>query len=293
MDTSSGAITVDVHASHHGKLWFVSRVGMVKLYQFNPGNPAPKKTATWQSWELNPASFQTGGLFRIKVHKNDREVFVRTDASLQSINTGECTKLLLVENCERITWSDQVNDPIQTPHVSDLSSDDCNVYTTTGFTDPNAAPDPTGQLTPVPELSYVQQLNKCRFDSRNGDTGTTTVKRWQVGGGAGFCQTALDSQPCISGVSVDPHREYLVYFSQPASNEIGELDVRNNNVRRWKLSKLGADVFEPRQLDVDWDGTVWAVTGSGHLVRLDPKRNRMSRHFMPSGVSRRSLRCRA
>jgi hypothetical protein len=273
-DTSTGAITVDVHSSHSGRLWFLSRVGAVKLYRLDPGKPITR-AARFKAWDLNPVSLTTGGLKRIKVHRNDRDVFVRTHTSLQRVDTQNCAGLLMLETCERLTWFDQPIDLV--PHVSDLDSDDCNVYTTA------AVFDEAGTL--FPDQSYVQQLSPCH-STRNlmGTGGTTTVKRWNVGGGAGFCETAIDSQPCISGVRVHPYKDHLVYFSQPGSNQIGELDVRTNNVRRWSLSKLGADVFEPRQLDIDNDGTIWAVTGSGHVVRLDPSKNRMSRHLMPAGA---------
>ncbi len=275
LDFSTGAITVDVHSSHSGRLWFLSRVGDVKLYRLEPGKPITRD-ASYKSWELNLTSLTTGGLKRIKVHKNDRDVFVRTHTSLQRINTTDCTGVYPLEMCERITWFDQLADGgLAIPHVSDLATDDCNVYTTTAvFTDGvvNAA------------SSYLQQLSPCRNNTNaNGTGGTSQVKRWNVGGGAGFCETALDSSPCISGVTVHPKKDYLVYFSQPGDSKIGELDVRTNNIRRWALSKLGADVFEPRQLDIDDDGIVWAVTGSGHLVRLDPSKNRMSKHLMPAG----------
>ena len=282
VDTSSGAITLDVHSSHSGRLWFLSRVGDVKLYRFEPGRPIRSKLANWKSFELNQTSFTTGGLKRIKVHRNDRDVFLRTHSSLQRINTTDCTSVLMMETCERVTWFDQVDEfgvPDLVPHVSDLTTDDCNVYTTT------AVFGPTGDL--MADRSFVQQLSPCR-NKKNSDlvTGTTLVKRWTVGGSAGFCAQAFDSSPCISGVFVHPDRDYLVYFSQPGDDKIGELDVRYsyNNVRRWDLKKLGAEVDEPRQLEVDDDGIVWVVTGSGHVVRLDPYKNRMSKHQMPAGV---------
>ena len=282
VDTSSGAITLDVHSSHSGRLWFLSRVGDVKLYRFEPGRPIRNKLANWKSFELNQTSLTTGGLKRIKVHRNDRDVFVRTHSSLQRINTTDCTTVLMIETCERVTWFDQVDDfgPDLVPHVSDLTTDDCNVYTTTAVFDAT-------DLELLPAQSFVQQLSPCR-NKKNSDlvTGTTVVKRWTVGGAAGFCANALDSSPCISGVFVHPDKDYLVYFSQPGDDKIGELDVRysTNNVRRWDLKKLGAEVDEPRQLEVDDDGIVWAVTGSGHVVRLDPYKNRMSKHQMPAGV---------
>jgi hypothetical protein len=283
LDTSSGAITVDVHSSHSGRLWFLTRALEVKLYRFEPGKPIRTKAANWKSFELNPLSFTTGGLRRIKVHRNDRDVFVRTHTSLQRINTN-CTTGLLSETCERVTWFDQLTPPVEGGifdpffHVSDVSIDDCNVYTT------SAVADATGTVVD-PDGSFLQQLSPCRSVPNAADStrGTTQVKRWTVGGGAGFCLAAGDSAPCISGVFVHPDKNHLVYFSQPADSKIGELDVRYNKVRRWDLTRLGAGVFEPRQLEVDDDGIVWAVTGSGHVVRLDPYKNRLSKHMMPSG----------
>jgi hypothetical protein len=277
LDFASGAITVDVHSSHSGRLWFLSRVGLgpepVKLYRLDPGKPIRTKVANWKSFELHPLSLTTGGLKRIKIHRNDRDVFVRSQTSLQRINTTDCTTYLMMETCERVTWFDPgLSDLV--PSVSDLSTDECNVYTTHAL---------FSVLDPLPNLSFLQQLSPCRnVKKSDGKSGTTQVKRWQVGGSAGFCGQAFESSPCISGVFVHPQKEYLVYFSQPGDNKIGELDVRNNNIRRWDLSKLGAEVFEPRQLEVDDDGILWAVTGSGHVVRLDPYKNRMSKHQMPN-----------
>ncbi len=65
-----------------------------------------------------------------------------------------------------------------------------------------------------------------------------------------------------------PYYSNLVYFSEPASNNIGELNTTTNAVRRWNLTPLG--VAGPRQLDVDATGFVWVGTASGQLVRLNP-----------------------
>src|SRR5438045_2615654 len=47
IDTSSGAVTVDVHQSHKARLWFVSRLGDVRLYRFEPGSKLGSDTAKW------------------------------------------------------------------------------------------------------------------------------------------------------------------------------------------------------------------------------------------------------
>ncbi len=156
-DFASGAITVDVHSSHKGRLWFVSRVGVVRLFRFEPGSKLATQDAKWKSFQLqeDPPSTSTGGLHanrrRIKVHKNDQQVFVRTHTSPQRIDTGKCTGVSPMETCERTTWLDQIADmgPDVIPNVSDLSMDDCHVYTTTALFDNIDAPLPT------PELSYL------------------------------------------------------------------------------------------------------------------------------------------
>jgi hypothetical protein len=95
----------------------------------------------------------------------------------------------------------------------------------------------------------------------------TNVKRWTVGDGAGFCPGAGLSAPCLSGIAVHPSNNRLVYYSEPSGNNIGELDVYTNQVRRWSLNPMGAN--EPRQLHVTRAGKIWVVTGSGDLVSLD------------------------
>jgi hypothetical protein len=60
---------------------------------------------------------------------------------------------------------------------------------------------------------------------------------------------------------------------------IGQLNPVNNNVRRWLLP---AGVTQPRQLDLDASGKVWVVTGSGHLVRLDPATNMVTPYLIPT-----------
>ncbi len=279
-DFGNGAITVDVHSpAHRPRLWFVSYVGTPpRLFRFEVGKSMATSNATWTSYDLAEDSFYTGGVHRIKVHKDDQTVFVRTDSSLQRIDSNTCSTdpMTLMPVCNRVVWRDQLTDG--TPHVSDLAIDDCYVYTTTAVFD-------SGTGVQSPGASYLQQLTACRNKSvnTNGTGGMSTVKRWTVGGSAGFCQMAVESSPCISGVDVDQRYNNLVYFSEPGANVIGELDVNTNCVRRWDITQVGAS--EPRQLQIDDDGMVWVVTGSGHLVRLDPRHNKMSAHMMPSGES--------
>ena len=107
-------------------------------------------------------------------------------------------------------------------------------------------------------------------------TSVGTITRWNVGGGAGSVY--------LSGVAVGPGSpgQRLVYYSEPTTNMIGQLNVVNNNVRRWALP---AGVTQPRQLDLDAQGNVWVVTGSGHLVRLEPATNMVTPYLIPTPLS--------
>jgi hypothetical protein len=132
---------------------------------------------------------------------------------------------------------------------SDLAEDNNNVYTT--------GPSGTGGI-----------LQRLLAGSTSG-----TVTRWPVGGGAGSVY--------LSGVAVGPGAPgaKLVYFSQPTDNQIGQLNPATNNVRRWLLPP---GVIQPRQLDLDAQGKVWVVAGSGHLVRLDPATNMVTPYLIPT-----------
>src|SRR5262249_29254355 len=183
--------------------------------------------------------------------RDRRFLFVRTATSIQRIDTQTCD----ATTCLRTEGDDQA-----TLNVSDLAVDDVgNVYSATADAD-----DPVNN----PGASYLQMLVPA----------TGIAKRWNVGGGAGFC-ASMSTSPCLSGIAVSPSNRYLVYYSEPGSNNIGELDTSTNQVRRWSLTPAGAS--EPRQLNVDRLGVVWGVTGSGHLVKLDPCTNRVQAHPIP------------
>jgi hypothetical protein len=123
------------------------------------------------------------------------------------------------------------------------------------------------------------------------------VTRWTVGGGAGFCADlgrTTTSFPCLSGIDTPGGNSKLVYYSEPeggpdGNGAIGELNTQTNVVRRWAFTTLPPDadggvVQQPRQLHIDRFGKVWVITGSGHLVSLDPSTNRMTRHAIPNAV---------
>src|SRR5262249_21834704 len=142
--------------------------------------------------------------------------------------------------CTRTMWADQ---PIGTINVSDVAIDDQNhVFTT-------FAP----MIDPLGGDSYVQMVTPIAAPPA-GTTVQTNVKRWTVGSGAGFCPGAGVSAPCLSGIAVHPSNNHLVYYAEPSGNNIGELDVYTNQVRRWSLGAVG--VNEPRQLHVTRWGKV-------------------------------------
>ena len=54
-------------------------------------------------------------------------------------------------------------------------------------------------------------------------------------------------------------------------------------MQRWSVTSVGA--FQPRQLNIDDAGKIWVVTGSGHVVSLDPNTNMMTGHQVPTEVA--------
>jgi hypothetical protein len=146
--------------------------------------------------------------------------------------------------------------------------------------------------------AYVQRLTPGSVPA-SGVNASTTVTRWKVGGGAGFCADlgrTTTSFPCVSGIAVHPSNRNLIYYSEPEGGPgglgaISELNISllTNNVRRWPLSVLPPDtdgtvVQQPRQLNIDSYGNVWVVTGSGHLVSLNPSTKRLRKHAIPNAV---------
>jgi hypothetical protein len=288
-DSSPGAMVVDPRGDDQNRLWFVTRLGVPRVFRVSPFRSLMKGPATWTSWELALDSFTTGGTKKIKASHDRRFVWVRTAESLQRIDTQNCDTAS-PQTCQRIEWFDQ---PGQF-NVSDLSVDDYNnVFTTAAVGgDPFASP-----IVPPPSLgaSYVQMLPTPGFVPANMDTGSVTVTRWTVGGGAGFCADlgrSTTSFPCVSGIAASPTNRNLVYYSEPEGGSdgrgaIGELNISTNTVRRWAFTTLPLDadgviVQQPRQLHIDRWGAVWVNTGSGHLVSLNPSSNQMGAHAIPS-----------
>jgi hypothetical protein len=271
MDFQPGGMMVDLRGTEGGNVWFVTRL-LPAVYRFDIKPGAKHQNAVWTSWHLDPANSGTsGGVRKIKTSNDKRYVFVRTAVSLQRVDTQTCDSLdSSPTTCELTTWLDSMADA---QGVSDVAVDDHhNVFTA-------IAVDPFDPVT-----SVLQRLNPSAT--------SLNVTRWMVGGGAGWCNGQLNGFPCVSGIDVHPRHRHLIYYSEPFGQDgggnIAELDTYYNSVRRWRMSDLGAQVgeaiFEPRQLHIDNNQTVWVVTGSGHLVSLDPKNNRMTKHLMPEGA---------
>jgi hypothetical protein len=264
MDGRPGAIAVDHYGNQGGKLWFLTRDGIARVYQFEPPKSLKTESAQWVSWSLNTAFLgPTGGIKKIKTSYDRRFVFLRTVLSVQRIDTI---------TSERVTYP---NDEAPS-FVSDIATDNHhNVYAT--------------------QAGTVKRLNasgKCV----NQICPETTVTTWEVDPldqTVGNCTGGV-TDPCLAGVAVHPKYQHLVYFADNASNTIGELDTESKScscstplskVRYWSLSDLGPEVEGPRQLNIDQDGTLWTVTTSGHLVSLNPKSNYMTKHLMPARLT--------
>jgi hypothetical protein len=276
-DASPGAMIVDSQGHDKNRLWFVTRLGEPRVYRMDPSKSLMAGSAQWKAWALSPFTPTVGGLRKLRGSWDRRYIFVRTSESIQRIDTLSCDST----TCARLEYLDQLG----SVNVSDMAVDDQNNLFTTGTDNPG---DPT--------VSYVQMLP---FGSAvtNGSSGNATVTRWTVGGGAGFCAdlgNTTTSFPCVSGIAALPSNRNLVYYSEPYGTDglgnIAELNIATNNVRRWSLAALPPDtdggiVKQPRQLAIDRWGVIWVITGSGHLVSLDPCQNRMRKHAVPSALA--------
>lgn len=291
-DSEPGAMVVDTRGEDQNRAWFVTRLNP-NLYLLQTPNSLMKGPAQWTAWQLD--AFLSGGLKKIQASHDRRFVYVRTvstslAAALERIDTQNCSGGF----CQLTEWSGDLAEVGM--DVSDVAVDDYNnVFTThTPLDSMPSCADPT-QPCPDPTQSYVQKLTPAAVSN-----GNATVTRWNVGGGAGLCGTGsgFDTPsaftPCISGIAIDPHTPNLIYYSEPAANNIGQLNISTGQVQRWSLAALSLascgsacsnPIAGPRQLQIDRRGKVWVVTGSGHLVSLDPCTNQMASHQMPDGAS--------
>jgi len=294
-DIEPGSIVTDLTGANN-RLWFVTRIGIgPRVYRLDFRSGKKVNNASWFSWDLDSNGGLASGLRRIKTSKDGRFVFVRTTFSLQRIDTGGCTTTPgtspPVVTCPRTVWDNAQTVP-QDPSLlntsektgSDLAIDDNNnLYTAVAVFEVSSTS--TSDLQSVPQKSFIERLSP--------GSNPANVVRWYVGGGAGACQSTSASGPCLSGVAINPRARDLVYYSEPVGGDgtgaIGELDPSQNVVRRWFLSDLnnspladpGDPASEPRQIRFDSNGILWAITGSGHLISLDPRRNVMSKHATP------------
>jgi hypothetical protein len=304
-DEKTGGIMVDLTGDGN-RLWFVTRQALPRVYRMDLKYGKRVNPAQWVSWPLDATGGPTSGLRKMKTSKDKRFIFIRSSDTLQRVDTGSCAMQYTglyanTTTCRRTVWRydvTQPSDPSQTGFLadagSDIAIDDYNfVYTASGMADggPDVPPSDfaasgftASDFTPVPPTQYIERMNP--------NTTKYNTVRWYVGGGAGECPAAVVSAPCQSGVTLKNGNKDLVYYSEPSGGDgtgaIGELDTRYGTVRRWTFTQLnvgatGADIVsEPRQLQFDSDGRLWAITGSGHLVSLDIKRNRMSKHTLPA-----------
>jgi len=267
-DIEPAAVAVDPHGKDNNRIWFVTRTGPQKVYRFDPARSLMKGSAQWMSWQLSQISLpsSTGGLKRLKPSDDRRYVFVRTSSDLQRVDTQNCTPGTPT-TCELTVWQDKGVDQLST---SDLAIDGTNRVFTTA----------SGDAANTPDTAYLQMLTPGPAPALGVTTATVQVKRWPVGGGAGVCLITGAGGSCLSGVDVYQSKyKNLVYYSEPAGNNIGELNIVTNVVRRWSVASVGA--FQPRQLNIDQAGMIWVVTGSSHVVSLDPNTNMMTAHQVP------------
>jgi hypothetical protein len=277
-DANPGAMVVDTQGydKDRNRLWFITRTGdpAPRVYRMDFPKSLTSAWAHWTAWQLSELSIITGGADhgrgrKVRSSKDRRYVYVRSVFTVERIDTQNCDAGS--NTCERVVWPDRIDDPGEFD-TSDLTVDDWNTVYWTHAVNPGATDD----------QSYVERMAPASSSS-----GPATITRWAVGGGAGMCPSAGElGSPCLSGIAVHPTNRNLVYYSEPWSNKIAELNVYTNHVRRWDLAQLpptegGTPVREPRQLHIDRWGKVWVVTGSGHLVSLDPCTNRLTRHQMP------------
>lgn len=281
-DGQAGAITADLYGNSSGTIWFSTRLGAPRVYQFQP--PANYKYGSGQatSWPLDPAATgPTGGLKRIRSSFDSRFVYVRTGLALQKIDT---LNQISTTYCDDAIPDTQGGCASFSP-VSDVAADHNYFvyYTFNGYlqrvntNSSNCAPQQAcppvlatqwnlSTTTPLPALGY-STAGVC-----NGNTQATN--------------------PCLAGVALNPRNDSLVYVAEPENNTVAEVNTNMqncscSNVRRWDLSQIG--VYQPRQLNFDQDGILWIITGPDgggnvYLVSLDPSRNVATPFQIPPGA---------
>lgn len=262
-DTMPGALTLESGRSSTNNVWFVTRAIQPRVYRLEIPRGLRVRNAPWRSWTLHPDDASpTGGLKRVRSSWDHRVVFVKTTFGLNRIDT----------TTNQVVF--YANAGTSAEGASDVAVDPANkvYWAANGFIKRINANAGCSQY-PCPPAEFVT---------------------WQVGGSVGECfedATGSGNIPCLSGIAVHPKSSYLVYFSDNVGNRIGELDTKYNKVRYWNLADPAlmtnvngsSDAPEgPRQLNVEDDGTVWVVTGSGHVVSIDTKTNYVAKHKIPA-----------
>jgi hypothetical protein len=275
VDGRAGAVNVDLYANGGRKVWFTTRDGVnPRVFVLQPPANLKYGSAQWTSWSLNPAGLgPTGGLKRIRSSYDRRYVFVRTVLALQKIDTVANRS---TSYCDDATSTNIAMGPgfycNNFSAVSDVAVDNQNnVYSTSN-----------GVLERVNAGADSCAVQPCA---------PASITQWPLNSplqSAGNCQTPTAASPCISGVAVHPQYQNLVYVAEPADNTIAEVDTSCGNIRRWNvgsvLDSAGTPASQPRQINIDQDGIIWIVTGSGHLVSLDPKRSIMASYPIPASA---------
>jgi hypothetical protein len=278
LEQAGGGITVDSRGHDDNRIWFLSQdnaTAMPRLFRFDPAKSLTKGKAQWRSWNLDP-SFFTGGVKRLRPSYDRRFVFVRTQAAVQRVDTHKChTDSYGAETCELTVFPDELG----AFFVSDIAVDEN--YRVFWTSSPDGLNGFVNMLV-ITEDAYSKVSAK--------------LTRWPVpGGGAGTCNGGAGSLLCLAGIDVYPGYKNRVFFSEETGNNIAELNVYTNEVKRWNLGKafgFRTDMFGnvdpqqpivqgPRQLNIDGKGKVWVITASRHLVSLDPATNKLTRHQVP------------
>ena len=269
VDGRPGAMSVDLYSSGGGKIWFTTRLGSPspRVFMFQPPQNLEYGSAQWTSWTLNPAGAgTTGGLKKIKSSYDRRYVFVRTVFSVQKIDTLTDQRTTY---CDTLVVANGVPScDTNGSQVSDVAVDDRNnvYYTHNGVLQRLNASGSFCTAQPCPAAPGTQ------WDLNGSAPGGVSF--------AGICQGGPVTDPCLAGVAVHPKYHNLVYLAEPQNNTIAEVDTNCGNVRRWDVTQVGAS--QPRQINIDQDGLIWTVTGSGHLVSLDPRSSTMASYPIPS-----------
>jgi hypothetical protein len=294
IDFNPGAVVVDTRGEDNDRAWFVTRLadtaaGNRKVYRFDFQRSLMKNNgnARWTSWDLTEDIINNGGIAKLRPSHDRRFAIVRTSSSIQEVDTQACpagtinNPTVCAAGLRRWDFSDPESPDPNSVFVSDIAVDDSRRVFTVGRSQAFL----TGYLQLLIPTKVAFTASTTPIKAAVG-----TVTRWQVDG-VDQCQSFGVSGFCNSGVDFQPSSQNLVYMSDQGNNAIAELNTATNTIRRWPLppDTTGQPVAEPRQLKIDSSGIVWVVTGSGHLVSLNPKnsggcpngQNRVTRHRIP------------